>query len=252
MSTRTNFERRNSDTFGIYNRTQIAEILANARKGLGSGNPNGYVRNPEYAIRDAALEAFEYILGKRVSEFTGRKYYEDVYAGLTTDHCRIGKDGPDDVLQVYIRILKRSKRKKECPTCKKLCSCDSKFCPGCGTDISKQPKTAAHMKEVWKWKTIRLSDPFSVYIIEWLSYLKDHKIEGRVFAISRVAAWTIMKNLGIDNHINRHWRSTHLSDTMKPHELKEELDRATLPVEYMHSSPKKRRDAIAEADKEWQ
>jgi hypothetical protein len=263
MSERRNFDRRTSDTFGIYTRTQIAEILEKAKAGQGSGNPNGYVRNPEYAIRDAALEAAEYLLGKRVSEYTGRKYYEDTYSGLTVQwnpdgtfakesHVRIGKDGPDDVLQFYVRILKRAKRKKKCLDCQKLCDCQAKFCPQCGADILKIPKTAAHMKQVWKWKNISLSDPFTKYILDWLNYMKAHDLQGRVFPISRVAAWTIMKNLGIDNHINRHWRATHLSDTMKPHELKEELDRATLPVEYMHASPKKRREAIAEANKEWQ
>jgi hypothetical protein len=111
-------KRRDVALFGIISRAAFAEILKKARAGLGSGSPLGYVREPENAIRDAALLAWEYLSGKRVSEFTGRQYYEDLYIGLTMDKWRISKVGDKDVLQFYIRILKRGRRKKSAPNAK--------------------------------------------------------------------------------------------------------------------------------------
>ena len=244
-------KRRDVNSFGIATRTEVQQYLEEARRGLGSGNPNGYSRNPEYAIRDAALLAWEFESAKRISEFVGRKYYEDVYAGLTMDHWKTGKVGDDDVLQFYIRILKRGRRKRVCPSCNQVNSSETKFCRNCGVDLTKAPLTA-HFKEVWKWKNLLLSDPFTQYILDWLNYLKDHKIEGRVFAISRQAAWQIMKNLGITNHINRHWKGTHWSSSMNAYELKEAMDRATIPVEYVHGEPTKQLSNMKEADKTWQ
>ena len=242
--------RRTPDSFGTANRTQQAEIIKRARQGLGSGNPEGYIRNPEYAIRDAALLAWEVESGKRVSEFVGRKYFDDVYVGLTTDHYRISKVGDVDVLQFYIRILKRGRRKRVCLTCNTKNAPSSKFCHQCGADLTKG-LIVANSKEVWKWKNLLLSDPFTQYILDWLNYLKEHNIQGRVFAISRQAAWTIMKNLGIMNHINRHWKATQLADTMTPYQLKEELDRATIPTEYVHGSPATLLEKVKEANEKW-
>jgi hypothetical protein len=88
--------------------------------------------------------------------------------------------------------------------------------------------------------------------MEWLNYLKAQNYQGRIFAISRQHAWRIMKNLGIMNHINRHWRGTHLSASMDPFELREALDRATIPVEYVHGEPTKQLSKTEEADKAWQ
>ena len=61
-----------------------------------------------------------------------------------------------------------------------------------------------------------------------------------------------MNNLGITNHLNRHRRAAHLSSKMNAFELKEALDRATIPVEYVHGEPTKQLAKTEEADKEWQ
>jgi hypothetical protein len=108
------------------------------------------------------------------------------------------------------------------------------------------------MKEVWKWKDLLLDDPFTKYILDWLQYLQTQNYQGRIFPISRQHAWRIMKNLGITNHINRHWRATHLSSHMDGFELKEYLDRATIPSEYVHGDPTKQLSKTAEIDKEWE
>ena len=243
--------RRDVALFGIITRTEFAEILLKARKGLGSGSELGYVREPENAIRDAALLAWEYLSGKRVSEFTGRHYYEDTYIGLTMDKWKVSKIGDADVLQFYVRILKRGRRKKICPGCQARNSTGNTFCNKCGASL-KDAQLDGKLKEVWKWKNLGLSDPFTVYIMEWLNYLKAQNYEGRIFAISRVHAWRIMKNLGIMNHINRHWRATHDSATKNIFELQESLDRVTPPVEYVHGEPTKQLEKTKQAEEMWQ
>jgi len=244
-------QRRDTELFGIITRTEFATILEKARKGLGSGSELGYVREPENAIRDAGLLAWEYLSGKRVSEFVGRKFYDDLYIGLTMDKWKLNKVAGVDVLQFYVRILKRGKRKKVCSSCQVLNPAGNKFCKACGANLM-QASYDSHLMEVWKWKNIRLDDPFTTYILEWLNLLKGKNYQGRIFAISRQHAWRIMKNLGIMNHINRHWRATHQSTTMNAFELKEFLDRATVPTEYVHSNPKKQLSETEEADKIWQ
>ena len=237
--------------FGVINRTDFHVILKKARAGQGSGNEFGYVREPENAIRDAALLAWEYLSGKRISEFVGRQYYDDLYIGLTMEHWRISKIANKDVLQFYIRILKRGRRKRLCTQCKTENASASKFCKDCGASLNDATYTFK-AKEIWKWKDLLLEDPFAQYILEWLKYLEKEKYQGRIFAISRTQAWRIMHHLGITNHINRHWRSTHLSSSMNPFELKEALDRATIPVEYVHGEPTKQLIKTEEADKTWQ
>ena len=243
--------RRNIALFRIINRTEYAEILKKARAGLGSGSERGYVRQPENAMRDAGLAAWEYLSGKRISEFVGRKYMNDLYVGLTMDHWRIGKIADVDVLQFYIRILKRGRRKKLCPTCKAKNPSDGKFCKSCGGSLE-QAQFSFNAEEIWKWKDLRLDDPFTTYIMEWLNYLKGKNYQGRIFAIGREHAWRIMNNLGIMNHINRHWRATHQSATMNAFELREFLDRVTIPTEYVHGEPTKQLQKTKEADKIWQ
>jgi hypothetical protein len=243
--------RRDVASFGINTRADLQEILTKARAGLGSGSELGYVREPENAIRDAAFLAWEYISGKRVSEFVGRKYLDDIYVGLTMDHWKISKVGNTEVLQFYIRTLKRNRRKQLCPSCQTLNASKAKFCKDCGHTLTGSEVTVK-TKEIWKWKDIRLSDSFAHYILDWLNYLKEHNYEGRIFALSRTRSWRIMRNLGINNHINRHWRTTHLSSHMDGFELKEYLDRATVPSEYVHGEPTKQLSKTEEADKEWQ
>lgn len=244
-------KRRNADDFGVINRTDFEKILINARHGKGSGNENGYVREPQNAIRDTALLAFEYITGKRISELTGRKYFKDLYLGLTfPDNVRLTTIGEFQVLQYKVRILKRGRRKKKCLRCEQKNASTSAFCRGCGASLANS-ELIKPTKEVWKWKNISLDDPFSKYVLEWIHYLQKTNYEGRLFPLTRVRAWQIMKNLGINNHVNRHWRSTHLSTTMDAFELKEYLDRATIPSEYVHSEPTKQLKKTKEANKIW-
>lgn len=242
--------RRSADFFGIISRTDFEEILIEARKGKGSGNENGYIREPQNAIRDSALLAFEYITGKRISELVGREYFSDIYLGLTIDRIRLTTIGETQVLQYQVRVLKRGRRKKECLRCKISNSSTTKFCRRCGASLE-NAELVKPQKEIWKWKSINLDDPFSKYVIEWIRYLKDTEYEGRIFNITRQRAWQIMKNLGINNHVNRHWRTTHLSSTMDGFELKEYLDRATVPVEYVHAEPTKQIEKTKEANKIW-
>lgn len=244
-------QRRDVALFGIITRTEFAEILLKARAGFGSGSELGYVREPENAIRDAALLAWEYLSGKRVSEFVGRIYYEDTYLGLTMDKWKISKVGDVDVLQFHIRILKRGRRKKICPSCQLRNATENKFCRSCGSSLA-DAQFDTKLKEVWKWKDLDLRDPFTVYILEWLNYLKAKDYQGRIFAVSRQHAWRIMKNLGIMNHINRHWMATHSSATMNPYELKEALDRVTVPTEYVHGEPTMQLEKRKQAEDRWQ
>jgi hypothetical protein len=62
-------------------------------------------------------------------------------------------------------------------------------------------------------------------------------------------AWRIMHNLGIINHVNRHWRTTHQSLTKSGEELRIMLDRVTIPTEYMHTNPVEQLKKTREADK---
>lgn len=243
-------QRRDVALFGIITRTAFAEILLKARAGLGSGSELGYVREPQNAIRDAALLSWEYLSGKRVSEFVGRHYYEDTYLGLTMDKWKISKIGETTVLQFYVRILKRGRRKKICPGCQARNSSSNVFCNKCGAGLQ-SAQLDSKLKEVWKWKNLDLSDSFTTYIMEWLNYLQAKKYEGRIFAISRVHAWRIMKNLGITNHINRHWMLTHSATVMNPYELKEAADRVTVPVEYVHGDPSKQLEKRKQAEDQW-
>jgi hypothetical protein len=242
--------RRDVALWGIIRRSDFAEILKKARAGLGSGSEQGYVREPENAIRDAALLAWEYLSGKRVSEFVGRVYYEDTYLGLLMDRWKITKVGETDVLQFHVRILKRYRRKKLCPRCQEKNPSGHKFCKSCGASLE-NATWDSHLKEVWKWKDIALSDPFTTYILEWLNHLKAKGYQGRIFAISRQHAWRIMNHLGIMNHINRHWRATHDASTKNIFELQEALDRATPPVEYVHGEPTMQLEKTRQAEENW-
>lgn len=243
--------RRDVALFGIIRRSDFAEILKKARAGLGSGSELGYVREPQNAMRDAALLSWEYLSGKRVSELVGRKFGEDVYGGVTMADWKISKVGETDVLQFHVRILKRGRRKKLCPNCQTKNPTGNKFCKSCGASLE-NAVLDSHLKEVWKWKDLRLDDPFTTYILEWLNLLKGKNYQGRIFAISRQHAWRVMKNLGIMNHINRHWRATHDAATKNIFELQESLDRATPPVEYVHGEPTKQLEKTKQAEKIWE
>ena len=247
---RTDYQKRGGASFPIYSREEIAAVIDKAYKGLGSGSPEGYTRDPINAVRDAALVSWEYLSAKRVSEFTGRTYFDDVYAGLTMDHIRFSKRGENDLLQYQIRVLKRSKRKRICQSCQTINPNGNQYCKKCGASLANTELDSQHMKQIWVWKEIDMADPFAKYIVEWFAHLRDVNYQGRIFAISRMQAWRIMNNLGIINHVNRHWRTTHQSRTKTPIELQNMLDRATIPSEYVHSSPDEQLQKTREADKQ--
>ena len=111
----------------------------------------------------------------------------------------------------------------------------------------------SRLKEHYVWDSIRLDDPFALYIIEWLDFLRNDSKDPnpRVWAITRQRAWQICRNLGIMNHTQRHWRATQLADTMDPFTLKEALHRATMPFEYVHRAESRRLEREEEADIIW-
>lgn len=69
-------------------------------------------------------------------------------------------------------------------------------------------------------------------------------------AITRQRARQICRRLGIMKHTQRHWRATQLADAMDPFILKEALNRATMPFEYVHRAESRRLER-EEADKIW-
>jgi ribosomal protein L40E len=249
---RTNFKKRSGASFPILTRSEIEALAKDAINVV-------FVHNPELAKRNAGLLMWEYLSGKRISEATGRDYFGDSYDGLTIENLRYAERADGPVLQYYIRVLKRGKRKKFCPSCNNKNPIGNAFCSKCGTKINPDAKDAPQ-KEVWVWKELDLSDPFSKYVTDWLDVLKPEwrdptKCRGdtrRVFAISRMQAWRIMDALGIINHVNRRWITTHESSTKTAQELQEKLDRATTPTEYIHNNPEVERQKSREAAKKWQ
>lgn len=249
--------RRNQKSFPPITRSEFAEYLEKARS-------THYAGQPELAMRDASLLAFEFLFKTRVSEAVGRVYPEanrkdlelqlvaekDVYEGVTVNDFQITKVKDSDVLRVRFRVLKRGRRKKICPSCQKRNAQDSSFCRFCGSSLE-VAKFDCRLREVWAFDSVRLEDPFVEYILEWLNYLKRKDYKGRVWQISRQRAWQIMKALGIMNHTQRHWRATQLRDTHDPFELKEALHRATIPFEYVHQTESRALEKAKEADKIW-
>lgn len=252
-----NVKRRPQKSFPPITRSEFAEYLEKARA-------TRYVRNPELAMRDASLLAFEFLYKTRVSEGVGRVYpesnrkdftletvdFKDVYEGVKVGDFQIAKVKGRDVLRVRFRVLKRGRRKKICPGCDKRNAQDSNFCRFCGSSLE-AANFDCRLREVWEWDSVRLDDPFVKYILEWLDFLKSKDYEGRVWAISRQRAWQIMKALGIMNHTQRHWRATQLRDTHDPFELKEALHRTTIPFEYVHATESRALEKTEEADKIW-
>lgn len=248
-------KRKVREDFPPISRSDFAKYLEMARN-------TKYVRQPELAMRDASLLAFEFLFKARVSEGVGRVYPEskkqqkvavlvDRYEGVTVDDFKVGKVKGVRVLRCRFRVLKRGRRKKVCSHCEKRNALDSKFCRFCGESLD-EARFDYKLHEVWEWDSVRLDDPFAEYILEWVEYLKAHNYSGRVWSISRQRAWQIMSALGIMNHTQRHWRATQLADTHDPFDLKEALHRATIPFEYVHRAETRRLEKEKEADKLWQ
>jgi len=250
-------KRRNQKTFPPITRSEFAKYLEKAQA-------TRYASQPELAIRDASLLAFEFLFKTRVSEAVGRVYpesnrkdltfdrvdFRDVYEGVKVSDFQIAKVKGRDVLRVRFRVLKRGRRKRICHICEKRNAQDSSFCRFCGSSLD-AAKFDCKLREVWEWDNVRLDDPFTAYILEWLDFLKSKDYEGRVWSISRQRAWQIMKNLGIMNHTQRHRRATQLADTHDAFELKEALHRATIPFEYVHHTESRALEKTEEADRIW-
>jgi len=137
-----------------------------------------------------------------------------------------------------------------CPSCDQRNALDSHYCRKCGSDLA-AAQYSSRLKEVYVWDSVRLDDPFIVYILEWLNYLRERGRVGRVWEISRQRAWQIMRKLGIMNHTQRHFRASQLADVLDPFELKEALHRETIPVEYVHRAESRRLFKEEEADRIW-
>lgn len=246
--------RKVREAFPPITRSEFAKHLEDARA-------TEYVRQPELAMRDASLLAFEFLFKTRVSEGVGRTYPEtsreqqqavmvDRYEGVKVTDFQLGQVQRVKVLRCRFRVLKRGRRKQVCPACENRNSLDSSFCRFCGESLE-GARFDYKMQEVWVWDEVELSDPFVKYILEWLEYLRGKGRFGKVWNITRQRAWQIMDALGIMNHTQRHWRATQLSDTLDAFALKEELHRATIPFEYVHRSPTRRLQKIREADEIW-
>jgi ribosomal protein L40E len=250
-------KRREQKSFPPITRSEFAKFLEAARA-------THYVREPELAMRDASLLAFEFLYKTRVSEGVGRVYpesnrkdlaletvdFRDVYEGVKVSDFKLAEVKGIQVLRVRFRVLKRGRRKKICSSCEKRNAQDSSFCRFCGSKLD-HAKFDCKLREIWTYDSVRLDDPFAAYIQEWLKHLEALKYEGKVWNIGRQRAWQIMKALGIMNHTQRHWRATQLRDTHDAFELKEALHRATIPFEYVHHTESRALEKTEEADKIW-
>jgi len=112
-------------------------------------------------------------------------------------------------------------------------------------------KFDSSLKEHYVWDSVRLNDLLAYYIIEWLDFLRKNSENPnpRVWDITRQRAWQICRKLGIMNHTQRHWRVAQLADTMDPFTLKEALNMATMPFEYVHRAESRRLEQEEETDK---
>lgn len=153
----------------------------------------------------------------------------DKYEGIRLNDFDVSTVKGREVLRCRFRVLKRGGRKRICANCGARNSTKANFCGKCGASLD-GVKFDSRLKKHYVWDSIRLEDPFSYYIVEWLDFLKQNSKERnpRVWAITRQRAWQICKRLGIMNHTQRHWRATQLADAMDPFTLKEALHRAKL------------------------
>ncbi|MEM2112221.1 MAG: hypothetical protein QXX08_10175 [Candidatus Bathyarchaeia archaeon] len=247
-------KKRRVDSFPNITRAEFAELLEKAKN-------TQYPFAPELSMRDASLLAFEFLFKTRVSEGLGRIYPEDrrvrerstdidIYEGVKISDFQIATVQGKEVLRCRFRVLKRGRRKKICSLCNQKNALGSHFCCKCGSDLA-QARFSSRLKEIYIWDSVRLDDPFILYILEWLNYLKKHGHQGKVWEISRQRAWQIMRRLGIMNHTQRHFRASQLADVLDPFELKEALHRETIPVEYVHRAESRRLAKEEQADRIW-
>lgn len=105
-------KRRNQRSFPPITRSEFVTYLDKARA-------TRYVRQPELAMRDASLLAFEFLFKTRVSEAVGRVYpessradmtlesvsFRDVCEGVKVDDFKTSMVKGRDVLRVRFRVL---------------------------------------------------------------------------------------------------------------------------------------------------
>ncbi|RLI00212.1 hypothetical protein DRO19_00135 [Candidatus Bathyarchaeota archaeon] len=182
----------------------------------------------EQKMRNKALIALLYLSARRISEIVGRvkKLPDgsvDVWEGVTLDDFQFGEVENEKIMRMRIRVLKRGRAKNG-------------------------------LKVVMDHVDIRLLDPLSKYIIDWLNYCKEKGIR-KPFNLTRQRAWQILHELdpNIWVHWFRHQRLTHLSDVMDPFELQDfaKFARIETALNYVHKSPRKILSKIREADKLW-
>ena len=182
----------------------------------------------EQRMRNKALIALLYLSARRISEIVGRTKKLpngdlDVWEGVTLEDFRFGEVENEKIMRMRIRVLKRG-------------------------------RVAKGLKVVMDYVDIRLSDPLSKYIIDWLNYCKQNDYN-KPFDLTRQRVWQILHELdpNIWTHWFRHQRLTHLSDVMDPFELKDfaKFARLETALNYVHKSPTKILGKIREADELW-
>jgi len=190
-------------------------------------NPHERALTPEeQKMRNKALIALLYLSGRRISELVGRTYVfpdgrVDVWEGVYTSDFSFKRVAEENVLAMRYRVLKRR---------------------------SKIEEAEAHL---------RLADPLTKYVLDWIAYLKEKYGEDiKLFQITRQRAWQIVTELdpNVWLHWFRHQRLTHAASVMSPYELKQfgRFARLETAMNYVHTSPARQLQALSEADRQWE
>jgi len=224
---RQDYSRRSGKKITVVPRSYIVELIRKVDSMKYGYSIKGSLSPTEQKLRNKCLIALLYLSGRRISELTGRvATYEnqiDEWEGVFTEDFTTGQIEDEGILRMKYRVLKRGYAK-------------------------------SGLKVVMAFVDIRLSDPLSQHVTEWLRYLK-HKGYEKVFNISRQRCWQIVRAIdpNIWNHWFRHIRLTHISDTMNPWELKEfaKFARLETALAYVHQVPVKILTKVREADKLW-
>jgi len=172
--------KRSATDFPNITRSEFAKILEKARN-------TRYVRCPYLAMRDASLIAFEFLFKTRVSEGVGRVFPEnrkdrqrskflDKYEGVRLGDFEVATVRGREVLRCRFRVLKRGCRKKICENCNTRNDLSANFCKKCGSTLA-EVKFDSKLKEHYVWDSVRLDDPFTYYMVEWLDFLRQNSVD---------------------------------------------------------------------------